>query len=470
MRHDSAVTRGLLSYANVAGIFAAPPEGGEVDATENPAVKAAIEKLNKVFADYRAATDERFDELAKLGNETPEMKAKLEKADKDLDEVRNSVDELMQQVGRLGVNGAGGEDDGRDILAEAQRFYAGMKGVDEYPIGDAEVEAFAEYDKVFATFLKKGDNAANIKAALSVGSDGNEQWIPTQMQSTIIRRLFETSPMRAICDVISIPTDSVTWPNDTNDATSGGFVGETESRAATATPDVGEQTIYVREQYAMPEVYQKFLDMATIDVGAWLENKIADKLSRVENARFVSGTGVKAPRGFLDYKTDSVTTDDASRSWGVLQHVTSGASAGFPNVSGSSASDPDKLVDLVAKLKPAYRQGARWLMNRATEAALRKLKDADGNYFVGRLTESATGFDILGYPITTAEDMPDLASDSFSVAFGNWMMGYQIVDGRGMRVLRDPYTTKGKVKFYTTKWTGGDVINFDAIKLMKFAA
>jgi HK97 family phage major capsid protein len=109
-------------------------------------------------------------------------------------------------------------------------------------------------------------------------------------------------------------------------------------------------------------------------------------------------------------------------------------------------------------------------MNRATEAAVRKLKDVDGNYLIGRLDSTATGFSLLGYPIVTAEDMPALASDSFSIAFGNFRVGYQIVDGRGMRVLRDNLTTKGKVKFYTTKWTGGDVVNFDAIKLMKFAA
>src|SRR5690606_7300775 len=128
-------------------------------------------------------------------------------------------------------------------------------------------------------------------------------------------------PMRQVADVISITTDSVTWPNDTNDATTGGWVGETDTRSETDTPQVGDQTIYVREQYAMPIVTQKLLDMATLDVEGWLSGKIADKLSRTENTAFVSGTGVKQPRGFLDYKDAAVTTDDASRAWGKLQYV-----------------------------------------------------------------------------------------------------------------------------------------------------
>jgi HK97 family phage major capsid protein len=77
---------------------------------------------------------------------------------------------------------------------------------------------------------------------------------------------------------------------------------------------------------------------------------------------------------------------------------------------------------------------------------------------------------LLGYAVTRAEDMPALATNSLSLAFGDFAQAYQIVDRQGIRVLRDPYTSKPYVKFYTTKRVGGGVVNFEAIKLMKFAA
>jgi HK97 family phage major capsid protein len=245
-------------------------------------------------------------------------------------------------------------------------------------------------------------------------------------------------------------------------------VGEGDPRGETDTPEVGEQTIYVREQFAQPLASQKLLDMSGFDVEGWLGRKIGDKLGRVENTKFVSGTGVKEPRGFVDYGAAAVTTDDdGPRAWGVLQYVPTGAAAGFPTLSGGG-DDPDALIDLQLKLKPEYLPGAVWAMRRSTAAVIRKLKDKDGRYiWLDNITEGGRPL-LLGHPVTFLEDMPAVAANSFSVAFGNFNVGYQIVDGPAIRVLRDPFTTKGKVKFYTTKWTGGDVVNFDALKLLKF--
>jgi HK97 family phage major capsid protein len=451
--------------------------GVRAEATQDATVKQTIAELNKAFAAFRETNDKHLegkadaDAVEKVNAAVGDLQRKLEE---QMSAAAARTDELEAQMSRIPAGGEGGAKP-EEVRAQAVQFHAGRTAQTEVQLDDTQVEAYSKYAEVFAeTFLRRGDKKAAVQAAMEVGSDPDGgYWVPTQMVNDVKRRIFETSPVRQVASVITITTDSVTFPTDTNDATSGGWVGETDSRSDTATPQVGEQTIYVREQYAQPKVTQKLLDMATIDVEDWLSGKIADKLARVENTAFVSGTGVTQPRGFLDYRGAAVTTADASRAWGVLQYIPLGADGAFPDASGiAGAKDPDALIDTIAALKPEYRGGAIWAMNRATEAAVRKLKDADGRYLVGMgdIRDGVRGFELFGYPIVTMEDMPNLGSDSFSIAFGNFAMGYQIVDGRGLRVLRDPLTDKPYVKFYTTKWTGGDVVNFDAIKLVKAAA
>lgn len=447
-------------------------------------LKKLADDLAKNFNDFKAANDQRLDELAK-GQGDVVRTEQVDRINAAITEIQTRmaaaaqaaaerIDALELQASRLNAGGTGAGD-ARDFTAEATQFFAGMHGVTDPRVDAGLVEQYQAYEGTFADAMRQWsprNPAANLMAAMQVGSDPDGGlWVPTQMSNAIKKRLYETSPMRQVADVVTITTDSIGWPTDTDEADSGGFVGETEARTETGTPQIGEQVIYAREQFAQPKVTQKLLDMSTIDVEAWLRNKISEKLARVENNRFVVGTGVKAPRGFLDYRSAAVTTADSGRAWGVLQYIITGQSAGFPTISGiAGAADANCLIDMVAALKPAYRNGARWAMNRATEATIRKLRDADGRYLIGMgtLSEGITGFLLMGYPITDMEDMPDIGSDSFSAAFGNFQTGYQIVDGRGIRILRDPYTEKPYVKFYTTKWTGGDVVNFDAIKLLKF--
>ena len=433
-------------------------------------------QLAQAFEDFKAANDERLAALEK-GRTDPLIEAKVDKANEDIARLQAANEDVMRQVARVTVGGGGAPEDG-DLKASARLFIAGRTGRPVDDVTPAQIEQYRAYRGAFNAYLRNGGQRGEmlpegIRAELSVGSDPDGgYWVPTETSSTVIRRLFETSDMRSLANVVTISTDSLELPNDTNSSTSGGWVGETESRSETNTPKVGVQKIVVHEQYAEPHITQKLLDDAAIDVEAWLGGKTADILTRTENTAFVSGNGSSKPRGWLDYKSASVTTADSSRAWGVLQHLTIGASGAFPTVSGSTASDPDKLLDVIAALKPAYRGGAVWTMNRATEAAVRKLKDADGRYLVGMgdLRDAATGFSLFGFPIRTMEDMPDIAADSFSIAFGNFRVGYTIVDRQGIRVLRDPYTSKPFVKFYTTKRVGGDVTNFDAIKLVKFSA
>jgi HK97 family phage major capsid protein len=402
------------------------------------------------------------------------IKKDREQTQKHLAELQQLADQHAESIGNLVVGGSPVQIGGMtsdEYEIHAQAFFSEIR---RQPVAknDVDYEALRLYENAFPEWIRRGDAiSGEFKNAMQIGSDPDGGfWTPPQRSKEILTRMFDSSPMRELCDQMTIDAHSIEFPVDSNDATSGGWVGETASRPETASPEVGLQTIYLREQYAMPIATQRLLDMSGIDIESWLTRKIADKLSRTENTAFVSGNGVASPRGFLDYKSDAVTTDDASRAWGVLQYVASGAAGAFPTVSGSTADDLDALITLQHSLKPEYLPNAVWLMARSTAAVVRKLKDRDGRWIWNdSLTEGGRPI-LLGHAVVMAEDMPVMASNSYSVAFGDFRRGYQILDHRvGVRILRDNLTTKGRVKFYTTKYTGGDLIDTDAIKILKFS-
>ncbi len=408
-----------------------------------------------------------------IENAVEQIKGAVGSFRSDVGNIANRLDELEAKFNRKGLGGGSTTSTGFNakLAAEAVLSNSQRRIVKPSEVNPEEMAAYAE---AYGSYLRRGDATAHdIKAAMSVGSDPDGgYWVPGEMALNILTRLYATSPMRDIAGSVTINSDHYTLPIDTNDAISGGWVGETEERGETDTSELGEQTIYAREQYALPKITQKLIDDSIRDVGTWLEGKIADKLGRVEATSLVSGNGVKQPRGFLDYKDTAVTTDDASRAWGVLQYVPTGAAGGFPKLSGTpGADDPSALNTLIGKLKGIYRKNATWVMNRATAAVLRNLRDNQGRFIWQDGISAGQPATLLGYPVRDDfEDLPDIGSDSFSIAFGDFSRGYLIVDRQGVRVLRDPLTTKGYVKFYTTKRTGGDVVDFDAIKLLKFAA
>ena len=126
----------------------------------------------------------------------------------------------------------------------------------------------------------------------------------------------------------------------------------------------------------------------------------------------MNGDGDDKPRGFLDY--DLVA--ESSYVWGKIGYVATGVDGAF------ASSDPvDKVIDLIYTPKAQFRQNARFVMNRKTVSSVRKLKDGDGHYVWE--PNDAGGSTLLGYPITEIEDMPDIATDSFSIAFGAVMLG-----------------------------------------------
>ncbi|MBA4219093.1 MAG: phage major capsid protein, partial [Methylobacterium sp.] len=196
-------------------------------------------------------------------------------------------------------------------------------------------------------------------------------------------------------------------------------------------------------------------------IDQWIAEEVESAFAEQEGAAFVSGDGVDKPKGFLAYPTVA----DTSWSWGNIGTLKTGVAGAF-----AAANPSDILVDLVYALKAGYRQNASFVMNRKTQAAVRKFKDSTGQYLWQPPAAAGAQATLLGFPVVEAEDMPNIATDSVSIAFGDFRRGYLVVDRAGVRILRDPYSAKPHVLFYTTKRVGGGVQDFAAIKGLKFSA
>jgi HK97 family phage major capsid protein len=329
--------------------------------------------------------------------------------------------------------------------------------------------AVREYKQALGHYLRKGDEAglAALEAkAMSVGSDPDGGYtVEADRTGRIITRIYETSPMRQHASVVTISTDRLEGLRDSDEAAAS-WVGETGTRSDSNTPQLNKWAIQVHEIYAKPKVTQKLLDDSAVDIEAWLGAKVADQFARSQNTAFVTGTGVGRPRGFASYAT--AATADASRTWGEFEHVATGANGSF----GTDPAGIEKLIAVKHKLNPAYLAGSGWFMNRTTLAEVRTLTDAStagGFVFVPDFSGEAAG-SILGYPVHLMEDMVAYTTTgALAVAFGNMRETYTIVDRLGIRVLRDPYSSKPYVEFYTTARVGGDVLNFNALKFVKFS-
>jgi HK97 family phage major capsid protein len=214
------------------------------------------------------------------------------------------------------------------------------------------------------------------------------------------------------------------------------------------------------ELYAMPAATSALLDDSAVNIEEWIAEEVRDSFALQEGTAFVTGNGTAKPKGFLDY----TKVAQGSWSWGNVGFISTGVDAAFP------ASDPgDKLIDLVYAVKSGYRANGTFVFNRATQSVIRKMKDGEGNYLWQPAAKAGDASMLMGFPVAESEDMPTMAEDSYSVAFGDFRRGYLIVDRVGIRILRDPYSAKPYVKFYTTKRVGGGIQDFDAIKLLKFA-
>jgi HK97 family phage major capsid protein len=334
-----------------------------------------------------------------------------------------------------------------------------------------------EHKAAFMQWFRKGEDqglAELEKKALSVNDDTSGGFmVHADLGGRIVKRIFETSPIRQYASVQTISTDALEGPVDADEADYG-WVAESGARAQTRTPKIGMWRIPTHEVYAQPAATQKLLDDAAWNPEEWLSLKIADKIARVENSAFVLGDGIGKPKGFLAYPgiADSASINFFDqKKIGFIKTGTANDFAPVP-ATGADPAQADSLINLVFSLKSQYREmaGTAFGMHRTTFGRVRRLRDNLGNYLwqpgLGGLPST-----LLGYPIAEFNDMPQLGdTNKYAVAFGNWREAYQIVDRAGIRMLRDPYTAKPFVLFYSTKRVGGDVVNFEALKLLSFTA
>ena len=308
-------------------------------------------------------------------------------------------------------------------------------------------------------YLRRGSEI-ELKSFTGAAAGDGGYAVPRELDASIDRTLTAISPIRRVANVVKVGSAGYRKLVTTG-GTPAGWASETAARNETATPTFREIAPSMGELFANPAASQAMLDDAAFDVEAWLASEISTEFARAEGAAFVSGDGVNKPKGFLTGVATNET--DGVRAFGTLQYLATGVSGGF-----AVSSPQGKLVDLIQSLRTPYRQGATFVMNSATLARIRKFKTADGAFLWQPGLASGQPDTLLGYPVVEAEDMPDIATDSLAIAFGNFRAGYLIAERSETTILRDPFTHKPFVHFYAVKRIGGGVMNSEAIKLLKF--
>ncbi len=396
-----------------------------------PVLAEAFDDFRRTFETFKEGNDKKLDELERKGAADVVTVEKVERISKALDEQKRAMDQYVLR---------------------GRRPPLGLEG----PRSAVNLEHKAAFDAYVRGGNEDGLRAIERKS-LAVGSDGGYV-VPEETEREIGRRLASVSPIRGISGIRQVSGNVYKKPFAITGAATG-WVGETAARPETAAPTLAELAFPAMELYAMPAATATLLDDAAVNIDEWLAEEVETAFATQEGTAFVTGDGTNKPKGFLSY--DKVA--QASWAWEDIGYIVTGVSAGF------AEDDPaDGLIDLVYTLKSGYRQNATFVMNRKTQAAVRKLKDADGNYVWQPATIAGGTASLMNFPIAESEDMPDIAANSYSIAFGDFRRGYLVVDRVGIRVLRDPYSAKPYVLFYTTKRVGGGVQDFDAIKLLKF--
>ncbi|EJB02890.1 phage major capsid protein, HK97 family [Rhizobium leguminosarum bv. trifolii WSM597] len=364
--------------------------------------------------------------------------------------------EIEKKLNRPGA--AGATDEGKLITeaTEFKRTAMSRRGELKFHTSlkpeDTNVDEYKAYQDAFKMSLRREVNMLSTEEqkAMMVGSNPDGGYlVPTATSSRIITKVYETSPIDELAYHETITTDAIEIPIDTDEA-GAGWVGETEARPETSTPQVGTQRIPVFEIYAKPKATQQLLEDAGIDIEAWLERKVSEKFARMRALAFISGNGIKKPRGILTYPAGSTGVR------GTIAQVASG---------NATLLTPDGLIQLTFALKDKYLANANWLMKRGSVASVMLFKDTQGQYIWRPGLEAGRPSMLLGYSIRRADDMPSVGAGALPVAFGDFRAGYTVVDRLGIRTLRDPYSSKPFVEFYTRQRVGGDVVDFEAFAL-----
>lgn len=423
-----------------------------------PEARAAVHEMMAAFEAFKGANDARLAEIERKASADALLEEKVARIDQAVAGAQARLDRALSEGRRPILDGSGPGVEGGPSPSTAHSFFGLAEGKTQgrspSPFHGEEKAAWAGYMKSGAAF------GLELKAGLSTASNSAGAVAPPETERAIERRLMAASPMREIATVRTVGSGVFRKPVSTAGVTAG-WVAETAARPETDPATLALLEFPSADLYACPAATQNLLDDALIDLDEWLAGEVEDAFAAQETAAFVSGDGTNKPKGFLAYETVA----EASHEWGKIGYVASGAAGAF-----AGSNPTDKLIDLIYAPKAQYRPNGRFVMNRRTVSQVRKFKDADGNYVWSPATRPGETASLLGYPVTEIETMPDVAANSLSIAFGDFQRGYLIVDRAGVRVLRDPYSAKPYVLFYTTKRVGGGVQNFDAIKVMKFAA
>ncbi len=409
------------------------------DVRVNPEVANAFSEFMGAFEAFRETNDERLKEIETRMASDVVTRDKLERVSDALDEHRRRVDDLVLKAARPPI-GAGGA---------------------------ASCHVAAEHKSAFAAYVRGGRETGLKeieKKALTGSSDDAGFLVPDAIEREVGMRLAAISPIRSIASVVQI--SGGTYKKAFSSAgPEVGWAAEALDYSETAAPTLREMSFPTHELYAIPAASQTLLEDAAVDIDRWLATEIETAFAEKESAAFVSGDGTGKPAGFMA----ATKVADGSWQWERLGYVVTGQSGGFDASDGTAGvSSADALIDLVYALKSGYRQNATFVMSRKTQAAIRKLKDADGNLIWSPPATPGAPASLLNFPVVESEEMDEIGPDSFSVAFGDFKRGYMVVDRAGIRILRDPFTSKPHVLFYTTKRVGGGIQDYAAIKLLKF--
>nr|WP_236841908.1 phage major capsid protein [Bosea sp. PAMC 26642] len=394
----------------------------------------ALDDLRYTLENYRATNEQRLAQIEGRSGADPLTEEKLARIDAALDDSKRRLDRLVLDRSRPAL----GHDDKRDPLV-------------------------GEHKAAFAAYIRSGE-AGGLKRlegkALSAGSGPDGGYLaPSTVESEILRRLANVSPIRGIASVRTISSGTYKKAFSTTGPASG-WVAEAAARPQTGSPTLAELSFPAMELYAMPAATQTLLDDAIVNIDQWIAEEVESAFAEQEGAAFVIGDGTDKPKGFLAYPFVAET----SWSWGNIGVLNTGVAGAFPG-----ANQSDILVDLVYALKAGYRQNASFVMNRKTQSIIRKFKDSTGHYLWQPPASVGAPATLMGFPLVEAEDMPNIANNAVAVTFGDFQRGYLVVDRAGVRILRDPYSAKPYVLFYTTKRVGGGVQDFAAIKGLRFA-
>lgn len=441
---------------------------GMYEQRDDPSIKSvadALEKIATAFDEYKKTNDQRI-EAIKAGKGTAELDAKLARIDEHIDsinEVKSKLERMETKLARPGSGDPGRQEGESKEAAEYRGAFMSWMRDPADPERRTALQQKAKELKKVQQARTGDDDGWETRATQTVTStpSAGGYALPEVIERQIARLSLDISPIRQIATVRTVGSSDYKELFDVNGATFE-WVGETDTRNQTNTPDLAEVAPTFGMGSAKPQASEESLDDLFFNVEDWLITSAAEAIAQGEGAAFVAGNGTKKPTGFLAGPAP-VATADGARAFGTLQYIASGQAAALPT-------NPDVFLDLVYSLRARYRRNAQWVASKLLLAAMRKYKDSTGQYLWAPSLTAGEPATFLGYGITEAEDMPAVAANSFPLAFGDFKEGYLIADRVGMRITRDEITTPGFVKFYVRRRVGGKLRNTQAIKLLKVAA